>query len=553
MSPPAADVAVVGFGWTGSIVAAELARHGHDVIVFERGPVFETASCGHVHEPGNERWTRSRVQRIGRETYTLRYDMRSDALPLRRLDVFLAGEGTGGAGNLWGGLCARYQPTALRPVSVYANQLAHGHPSLAGAQLRDWPIGYDDLEPGYARFELTAGVAGDGGGNPFAGPRSTDYPIEYLDSNEPEVFRDALAGAGLHPYRLPSAEITVPYTNPDGITRTPCDIFGSSIATPLNTTIPAALRSGRVKVLTNCSVRRVRHDKGAVVGLVYTDADGVYRDYDVGRIVLSGWTLTNTRLLLLSGIGTAYDPSTGEGAVGRNYANHILAEATVYWDRQKHDAPPFDSGWAVSDYDPLFSSAPDAPVGGAQISSTPPGNLGFRSRFSLPKGSPRWGKGYKRALARYANSYLKITTLGEVIPMRDRYMDLDPTYRDAWGDPLLRITFDWRENERRLLSAVGTSLAEVLGRTSADIVNSATTLSEHWDTTQYQSSHASGGTIMGTDPATSVVDADLECWSARNLWIVGASVFPTNPAPNPTMTVASLAYRLAGRLHETMR
>jgi gluconate 2-dehydrogenase alpha chain len=550
--PPPADVAIVGFGWAGSIVAAELARHGHDVVVFERGPAFASTSCGHIHEPGNERWTRSRVQRVERETYTLRYDLKNDALPLRRLEVFLAGEGVGGAGILWGGLAARYNPAAFKPLSVYSEQLAAHDPSLEGVRLSDWPISYDDLESGYTRFELTAGVAGDSAGNPFAGRRSADYPIEYLESNEPEVLRDALRTAGLHPYRLPSAEITVPYTNPDGITREPCDAIGSTIATPLNTTIPAALRSGRVTVACDCSVRRICQDKGVVNGLVYTGPDGVYREYAVARIVLACWTLSNTRLLLLSGIGQPYNPARDTGVVGRNYANHILAESTLYWDRKRRGGAPFDSGWQVSDFDPLISSASDGPIGGVQISSTPPGNLGFRSRFSLPHGSPRWGYDFKKTLAKYASSYLKITALGEVVPMRDRYMDLDPIYKDAWGDPLLRITFDWRENERRLVAEAGGRLERALMNVGADVVNAATTLPRHWDTTQYQSSHASGGTMMGDDPGTSVVDPDLQCWTARNLWIVGASVFPTNPAPNPTATVAALSYRLADTLHRAI-
>jgi gluconate 2-dehydrogenase alpha chain len=82
--PPPADMAIVGFGWAGSIVAAELAKRRHGLVVFERGPMVRYRSCGYVHELGNERWTRTRVQHISRETYALRYAMRTTALPLLR-------------------------------------------------------------------------------------------------------------------------------------------------------------------------------------------------------------------------------------------------------------------------------------------------------------------------------------------------------------------------------------------------------------------------------------------------------------------------------------
>lgn len=551
-APPPADVAVVGFGWAGSIIAAELARQGHRVVVFERGPAFDSHSCGHVHEPGNERWNRSRVQKIARETFTLRYDRATDAVPLRRLDAFLAGEGVGGAGVLWGGLCPRYSPASFAPTATYAAQLAAGRPELKDTLITDWPVSFEDIEPFYSRFEQVAGVAGDGKGNPFAGKRSADYAVGYIEDGRPEVFRDAALEAGLHPYRIPTAEITVPYTNPYGVTREPCEAFGTTIATPLNTTVPAALATGRVTLLTGCSVRRIRHDKGRTTGLIYTDAEGRYHDYAVGRVVLSGWTYANTRLLLLSGIGRPYDPETGEGVVGRNYGNHISAEASAYWERRPGRNVPFDSGWAMSDFEPWLSTQADGPVGGAQIASMPPGNLGFRSRFSLPAGTPRWGTAFKRALAAYADSYLKVTILGEVIPMRGRYMDLDPTYRDAWGDPLLRITFNWSPNEHQIVNVAGSKLEDVLARTGADMLDVTKTLGRYYDTTSYQNSHASGGTIMGTDPATSVVDRDLQCWDAQGLWIVGASTFPTNPAPNPTPTVCALAFRLADRLNKVI-
>jgi gluconate 2-dehydrogenase alpha chain len=63
-----------------------------------------------------------------------------------------------------------------------------------------------------------------------------------------------------------------------------------------------------------------------------------------------------------------------------------------------------------------------------------------------------------------------------------------------------------------------------------------------YDIVPYQSTHNTGGTIMGTDPKTSVVNRYLQSWDADNLFIMGASTFPQQPSYNPTGPVGALAY-----------
>ena len=58
----------------------------------------------------------------------------------------------------------------------------------------------------------------------------------------------------------------------------------------------------------------------------------------------------------------------------------------------------------------------------------------------------------------------------------------------------------------------------------------------------YQSTHNTGGTIMGSDPKTSVVNRYLQNWEADNLFVIGASTFPQNPAHPPTGAVGALSY-----------
>jgi gluconate 2-dehydrogenase alpha chain len=65
---------------------------------------------------------------------------------------------------------------------------------------------------------------------------------------------------------------------------------------------------------------------------------------------------------------------------------------------------------------------------------------------------------------------------------------------------------------------------------------------DHYDTRLYQSTHTTGGAIMGSNPANSVVNRYSQSWDLSNLFIYGASAFPQNIGYNPTGLLAGLAY-----------
>jgi gluconate 2-dehydrogenase alpha chain len=60
--------------------------------------------------------------------------------------------------------------------------------------------------------------------------------------------------------------------------------------------------------------------------------------------------------------------------------------------------------------------------------------------------------------------------------------------------------------------------------------------------TQYQTTHNTGGTVMGDNPATSVVNRYLQSWDVPNVFVIGASAFPQNASWNPTNTIGALTY-----------
>ena len=165
----------------------------------------------------------------------------------------------------------------------------------------------------------------------------------------------------------------------------------------------------------------------------------------------------------------------------------------------------------------------------------------IKSRL-VPTGTPRWGAEWKKANARYYRRSFSISYHASCQSYRGHYLDLDPTYKDQLGRPLLRLTYNFVENDYKVMEYtldVATKIARAMNPT---IMGPPRMRRGDYDIVPYQSTHNTGGTMMGSDPKTSVVNRYLQAWDAHNLFIMGASTFPQQPAYNPTGPVGALAY-----------
>jgi len=156
--------------------------------------------------------------------------------------------------------------------------------------------------------------------------------------------------------------------------------------------------------------------------------------------------------------------------------------------------------------------------------------------------APRWGSQWKSFVMenadRWVNSYLQKTTL----PYTDNYLDLHPTVKDPLGAPVVRITADHKDNEKRVAEFVQNKMERWFREAGA-----SATLRQPVGTMGL-STHAYGGTRMGDDPETNVVDRWGFSHEVPNLGVLGASVMGTSGARNPTLTAQALAWRTAERL-----
>jgi gluconate 2-dehydrogenase alpha chain len=161
----------------------------------------------------------------------------------------------------------------------------------------------------------------------------------------------------------------------------------------------------------------------------------------------------------------------------------------------------------------------------------------------VPPGTPAWGPKWKQALK---DNYLSNINCGaachgSMYSYRDVYLDLDPTYKDRFGRPLMRMTIDFHDNELKMSAFLTDKYAEILQKAGAKQVVKQPRIGPY-DVTTYQTSHLCGGAIMGDNPGDSALNRYLQSWDVPNLFVMGASAFPQNAGYNPTGTVAALAY-----------
>jgi gluconate 2-dehydrogenase alpha chain len=187
-------------------------------------------------------------------------------------------------------------------------------------------------------------------------------------------------------------------------------------------------------------------------------------------------------------------------------------------------------------------------VGGGLVGAYSFGSRPIAS-LSVPPGTPRWGSGWKKTVARYYDRNFSISCDGACQSYRGNSLDLDPTYRDVYGDPLLRMTFDFHENEYRMsdyLTERALAIAARIPGARADVHR----LTGPYEIVSYQTTHNTGGAVMGADPGTSVVNRYLQSWDVPNLFVVGASAFPQNAGYNPSGTVGALTFWCAEAIKE---
>jgi gluconate 2-dehydrogenase alpha chain len=558
------DVAIIGGGWSGLAMAKELTtRTAQSVLVLERGIPRKTFDYALDMDELDYAVRLRMMQNIADETITHRHAPAGTAAPVRQYGSFLPGSGVGGAGEHWNGAAWRFLPDVFTLRSHLTQK--HGAAKLpADLAVQDWGVTYDQLEPHYWYGEQMLGVSGKAGnlrgkiiegGNPFEGPRQNEYPTPPLkDSYYSTLFAEATKKLGYHPHTQPACNLSQTYKNPDGVTRPACaycgycERFGCMIgakAQPSNTLMPVLAQRKNFELRTGAWVRRIVHKDGQATGVEYVGANGEEFFQPAGIVVVATFTLNNTRLLYLSKIGTPYDFSTGKGTLGRNLTHQAEGTTRLYFDKPLNSFMGTGAlSMRLSDFDGDHGlTGSEGLLRMGMICANAFGNRPIQSFEAAPRGAAKsnWGSEWKAANLKVRDRNAGISLSGEHLSYRQNFIDLDPTYTDKFGDPLLRFTLDWTEHEHRQ-RAFSDQIARKIAREMGATVDDTRPARGKYNVVNYQTTHIQGGAIMGASPESSVVNPQLQHWNVPNVWVIGASAFPQNASHNPTLTVLALTY-----------
>jgi gluconate 2-dehydrogenase alpha chain len=567
---PKKDVVIIGLGWTGSIMANELTDAGLDVIAIERGPWRNAPTEYPPNYAQDELRYRIRHElflRPEQTTFTFRNKMNQTALPIRSWGSFMPPNGVGGGGVHWNAETWRFLPSDFvlktHLTERYGAAFLPEHMTI-----QDFGVTYDDLEPHYDTFEYlcgTSGTAGNlrgqiqAGGNPFEGPRSRPYPTPaQAQPFSHTLFGKAARELGYKPFPQPSGNLSQAYTNPLGVRLGPCTYCGFcewfgcgnySKATPQTTILPVLVRKSNFAARDNSEVTRINTDRSGkrATGVTFVDTAGEEWEQPADLVILSAFTVFNVQLLLLSKIGEPYDPVANKGVIGRNFTHQTISDAIGFFDNKKFNFNPFIAsgsiGMCIDEFNgDNFDHGPYGFVGGGYMGQVQTNGRPI-STTPVPPGTPKWGAAWKTAVRdNYLSSVVPGTGVhGSFYSYRDIYLDLDPTYRDRFGRPLMRMTIDFHDNEIKQNAFLTDRFADIIKAMGANQVVMQYRKAPY-DATQYQTTHVCGGAIMGADRPTSAVNRYLQSWDVPNLFVLGASSYPQNAGYNPTGTLCALAF-----------
>ncbi len=547
------DVVTVGMGFTGGVALAECAKAGLKVVGLERGDRRGLPDFMEIHDEWRYAINYGLMQDLSKETITFRNSESMPALPMRRLGSFCLGDGLGGAGVHWNGMNYRFKPYDFQ-IKTMTDERYGKNKLSKDYLLQDYPFTYDELEPYFTKFEYAIGVSGDPG--PFDGKRSKPWPMPPLvKTPSMKLFEKATKELGYHPYHIPAAIASEDYTTSDGMKLNACQYCGfcerfaceyDAKAQPTNTFLPVAEKTGNCEIRCNANVVEIIKKGNKVSGVRYVNTltmEEFIQPADV--VVLSSYVLNNAKLLMVSQIGQQYDPATGKGTLGRGYCYQILPGATGYLKEPMNlYAGAGALGMVIDDFnaDAFDHSALDF-IHGGSIAISQTGKRPIASNTTNP-GTPTWGAQFKKNSIYNFNRTIGVSSQGASMPYKDNFLDLDPTYRDAYGLPMLRMTYNFTDQDKALYTFLNGKIAKIVKAMGTESVASKGMIS-NYNIVPYQTTHNTGGTTMGKSPENSVVNSYMQHWDAENLFVVGAGNFTHNGGCNPTGTVGALAFRCA--------
>jgi len=541
---PAFDVLVVGSGASGGWASKRLTEAGLKVALLEAGRPQSDSNFSE-HKPPFELKYRNLAAEIVRKTRPIqsKFDVCSEynydwfvndleepyTTPSDKpFDWMGRVRMTGGRTNVWGRVSLRFSEADFKSAS------------LDGCG-EDWPLGYDDLAPYYDLVEEYVGVTGmrEGLAQLPDGHFQPPMPLTCQES----FFRDAVKKKLGRVVTLARSANLTRAINGRGACHFcgPCErgCVTHSYFNSAFTTVADALATGKCTLISNAMAYRVLMDpvRNRARGVLYIDRKTHEPNEVFARcVILCAQAQESVRILFNS--ATPQHPNglaNSSGVLGHYFTAHVRSgggsgEFPGLTGKPSLGGPVKPVGVYV----PRFRNLKGAPPYKKFLRG-----YGYEGESSVDFnwGAPGFGTAYKKAL-REPRASIGLTGFGEVLPRWDNSVELDPETKDIYGIPVVKIHMSDGENERAMIRDMGDSAGEMLEAAGAKNVRTyAHASAPRW------ALHEAGIARMGADPKKSVLTQFQQTHDVKNLYVMDAAGFTSNPCQNPTLTIMALCVR----------
>ncbi len=417
--------------------------------------------------------------------------------------------------------------------------------AIAGTGFDDWPITYAELEPYYTKVEWDIGVSGLAGASPFDPPRSRPYPMPPLPVKSSGVlFERGARKLGLHPFPAPMAINSKFYRGRSACINCGfCHGFGCEAQAKSSTLfnmIPEAEATGRCEVRADSYVVRVDTDaRGRATGVAYLDRAGREHFQKARAVVLAANGAETPRLLLNSASSRFPDGlANSSGLVGKYLMFNYSARVSAVFEHELNEYKSVQVTRVIHDF---YDADPKRGFygGGGLDARIGPQPAMWAQR--LGQEGPSWGAAFKARLREFPR-YMIVLGHGTSLPVETNAVSLDPTVKDAWGRPALRVTYKDHPDDLANARFMQDRALEIMEAAGAQRVTRAPVTEQNFGM------HLLGTCRMGNDARSSVVDRYHRTHDVPNLFLCDGSSLVTSGRGQPTMTIQALAFRAADHI-----
>jgi len=539
------DVCIIGSGAGGAPIAYELSNAGFNVVVLEKGKEYK-----------EEDFTKDEVGVCRREMFTPPLKEEQHVINERVEDGgitrhvgsesgwnFWNGSMVGGSSNLMSGYFHRMKPNDFKLESVYGK--------IEGANVVDWPISYEDLEPYYEKVERVVGVSGRVTKHKFSEPRSTpNFPHAKLaESGVTKWFDLACGNLGFESIATPRAILPLNALNRNGCSYSNfCGSYGCATGAK-GSARAALLQRCKAKIITEAFVYRLESDATKITSAHYYDKEGISHAITAKIFVLAAQAIESSRLLLNSKnryfkngiannsnqVGKNLIFSAGGAGEGRFYHEHLtpqeqkdLMQPGLFFNRSLQDWYEYEEGgkkYKGGTIDFLFEHA----------------NIISRARRELYKdGKLIWGEALakKRYQSLTTSRVLTFEVFNDWLPTDGCFVSVDSEVKDKFHMPVGVINLWGHPHDLKVGEHLAKQAAKVLEKMGAQDISMSISSSP-------PPNLVAGGCRFGDDPKTSVLDRECRAHELENLYVSDASFMPTGGSVPYTWTIYANAFRVA--------